>query len=90
MVSEALLTTGYQVSRRTCIGTRPGGSAHKIDMIAQKDNQKILISLKWQQTQRSAEQNIPFEIKTEPENKHSIRKYSGGDFPPEYFRLSPL
>ena len=78
MVSEALLTTGYQVSRRTCIGTRPGGSAHKIDMIAQKDNQNILISLKWQQAQRSAEQNIPFEIicLAEAEQKeHGERAY---------------
>ena len=44
------------------IGKRPAGGKHIIDAIATKNNQNTLVSLKWQQVSRTAEQKIPYEI----------------------------
>jgi hypothetical protein len=44
------------------IGTRFGGGAHFVDVIAEKDGQRYLISLKWQQVSGTAEQKVPFEV----------------------------
>jgi hypothetical protein len=41
---------------------RPSGRAHKVDVLAEKSGHEILISLKWQQTSGTAEQQAPFEI----------------------------
>lgn len=44
------------------IGTRLGGRRHFVDVIATKDTESVLISLKWQQTSGTAEQKVPFEV----------------------------
>jgi hypothetical protein len=44
------------------IGMRFGGGAHYVDVIAEKNGQRILVSLKWQQVQGTAEQKVPFEV----------------------------
>ena len=33
-----------------------------VDVVAEKENQKVLISLKWQQVGGTAEQKVPFEM----------------------------
>ena len=44
------------------IGPRFGGGAHYVDVIAEKDGQRCLVSLKWQQVAGTAEQKVPFEV----------------------------
>lgn len=53
---------GYQVSEQVQVGTRPNGSRHMIDIVARKNEQSWLISLKWQQTSGTAEQKVPYEL----------------------------
>jgi len=62
MVLPALQMGGYALSAQQVIGTRPGGKKHKIDIVAEKDGKRILISLKWQQVGGTAEQKVPFEV----------------------------
>jgi len=62
MIVPALLFGGYEVSKQVKIGCRPGGRTHNVDAIARKNNEAILVSLKWQQTSGTAEQKVPFEI----------------------------
>lgn len=62
MVLHALKQGGYQYENQVCIGTRPGGGKHFVDIIADKLGNKYLISLKWQQVNGTAEQKVPFEV----------------------------
>ena len=62
MVLPALERGGYGYQKQVKIGSRPGGRAHKIDAVAEKDGVKILVSLKWQQVGGTAEQKVPFEV----------------------------
>jgi len=62
MILPALTRGGYAYQTQAHVGKRPRGGRHMIDVLAQKDNQKILISLKWQQTSGTAEQKVPFEV----------------------------
>jgi hypothetical protein len=62
MVLPSLERGGYTCVKRTSVGKRPAGGKHIIDAIATKDNQNVLISLKWQQVSGTAEQKIPYEI----------------------------
>jgi hypothetical protein len=62
MVLPALKRGGYTYQVQVKIGTRPGGGAHKVDAVAEKDREKILVSVKWQQVGGTAEQKVPFEI----------------------------
>lgn len=39
-----------------------GGGAHYVDAIAEKHPHRFLISFKWQQSDGTAEQKIPFEL----------------------------
>lgn len=48
--------------RKKCIGERLGGGKHFVDIVAEKEGKKYLISLKWQQVQGTAEQKVPFEV----------------------------
>ena len=61
-VLPALENGGYTYVTGTNVGKRPPGGGHKVDAIATKDNQNILISLKWQQDPGTAEQKIAYEI----------------------------
>jgi hypothetical protein len=62
MIVPALTRAGYTHETQKIIGTRCGGRPHKVDAIASKDHDRILVSLKWQQTGGTAEQKVPFEV----------------------------
>ncbi|HEY2975973.1 MAG TPA: PD-(D/E)XK nuclease superfamily protein [Pyrinomonadaceae bacterium] len=62
MILPSLERGGYQYKVRVKIGQRLGCGSHYVDVIAEKDSKKFLISLKWQQVAGTAEQKIPFEV----------------------------
>src|SRR5713226_3378587 len=62
MILPALARGGYAAVKQQTIGTRCGGGAHKVDAIATRGDERILVSLKWQQTGGTAEQKVPFEV----------------------------
>jgi hypothetical protein len=62
MILPALERGGYSCEKQVRIGTRCGGGVHKVDAVATKDGQRVLVSLKWQQTGGTAEQKVPFEV----------------------------
>lgn len=62
MVLPALKRGGYACQVQQNIGQRFGGGAHIVDVAAEKDGQKFLISVKWQQVSGTAEQKVPFEV----------------------------
>lgn len=62
MILPALEQGGYRYSPQQVIGRRFGGGRHIVDAIAEKNHQRFLISLKWQQTGGTAEQKVPFEV----------------------------
>ncbi len=61
MILPALDCGDYRYQTQTNIGQRLGCGAHKVDVLAEKDGRRILISLKWQQTSGTIEQKVPFE-----------------------------
>ena len=62
MVLPALARGGYHAQAQVLTGARPGGGPHKVDALAEKDGQRIIISMKWQQSSGTAEQKVPFEV----------------------------
>ena len=62
MIVPALERGGYQHRTQTIIGTRCGGGTHKVDAVAVKGDDEIIVSMKWQQTGGTAEQKVPFEV----------------------------
>ena len=62
MILPALARGGYAAVKQQTIGTRCGGGTHKVDAIAVRGDERILVSLKWQQVSRTAEQKVPFEV----------------------------
>ncbi len=63
MILPSLKRGKYRVTTQVDIGTRLGGGKHKVDVLAEDtDGRKILISLKWQQEEGTAEQKVPFEV----------------------------
>ena len=62
MILPALARGGYSCDRQVRVGTRCGGGVHKVDAVAGKGTDKVLVSLKWQQTGGTAEQKVPFEV----------------------------
>src|SRR5712691_10514848 len=62
MILPALRRGGYAYRVQQKIGKRLGGGTHKVDAVAEKDNEQILVSLKWQQVGGTAEQKVPFEV----------------------------
>lgn len=62
MVLHALKQGEYKFETQVCVGTRPGGGKHFVDVLADKNGNKYLISLKWQQVSGTAEQKVPFEV----------------------------
>src|SRR5712691_3375795 len=62
MILPALTRGGYTFQIQQRIGERFGGGVHIIDVIAQKDSFRYLLSLKWQQVSGTAEQKVPFEV----------------------------
>mgnify|MGYP001550313699 CR=1 FL=1 len=62
MILPALERSGYAIERQVIVGTRYGGGMQKVDAVATRDDERILVSLKWQQTGGTAEQKVPFEV----------------------------
>lgn len=62
MVLPALTRGGYTYQTQQSIGQRFGGGKHIVDVIAEKNGAKYLVSLKWQQVSGTAEQKVPFEV----------------------------
>jgi hypothetical protein len=62
MVLPALNRGGYHCRTQVRIGTRPGGGRHLVDAVAERDDHRWLISMKWQQVSGTAEQKVPFEV----------------------------
>jgi len=62
MILPALKRGGYAYLTQQQIGQRFGGGRHFVDVIAEKEDQRYLVSLKWQQTSGTAEQKVPFEV----------------------------
>ena len=62
MVLPALDQGGYRYKVQVKIGTRLGMGRHVVDVLAEKDGRRLLISMKWQQVSGTAEQKVPFEV----------------------------
>ena len=62
MVLPALKLGGYSYKTQCIVGIRPGGRKHKLDVLAERAGERIMISMKWQQTSGTAEQKVPFEV----------------------------
>jgi len=62
MVLPALKQGGYTYETQVNLGQRLGLGRHFVDAVAQKDEQRLLISVKWQQVSGTAEQKVPFEV----------------------------
>ena len=62
MVLPALDMGGYVVERQVRLPERLGGGRHYGDIVASKDGERIVISLKWQQSSGTAEQKVPYEF----------------------------
>jgi len=62
MVIPALEAGGYECRVRVNIGQRLGQGAHIVDVVAEREGRRLLVSLKWQQVSGTAEQKIPFEV----------------------------
>jgi len=62
MILPALQGGDYAVARHQLIGRRLGAGKHIVDVVAEKDGARILVSLKWQQVSGTAEQKVPFEV----------------------------
>lgn len=62
MVLPAVKQAGYTCTLQVNIGKRLGIGRHFIDVVAEKGERRILISMKWQQVSGTAEQKVPFEI----------------------------
>lgn len=62
MVLPALDQGGYSYKVQVNLGQRLGIGRHFVDVVAEKDQRRLLISMKWQQVSGTAEQKVPFEI----------------------------
>ena len=62
MILPALESGGYRHRTGVNIGQRLGVGRHIVDVIATKDSDDYLVSLKWQQVSGTAEQKVPFEV----------------------------
>ena len=62
MVLPALERGGYSYRTQVNLGQRIGGGKHLVDAVVEKDGQKFLLSVKWQQVSGTAEQKVPFEV----------------------------
>lgn len=62
MVLPALDQGKYSWKVQVNIGQRLGCGQHNVDVVAEKDGRKLLVSMKWQQVSGTAEQKVPFEV----------------------------
>jgi hypothetical protein len=62
MILPALTSGGYKSEPHVTIGKRLGRGRHIVDIVAEKNGRRFLVSLKWQQVSGTAEQKVPFEV----------------------------
>jgi len=62
MVLPALKLGVYTFALQVDVGARPGHGRHVVDAVVQKGEERLLLSVKWQQTGGTAEQKVPFEV----------------------------
>jgi hypothetical protein len=62
MILPALTRGGYSYRTQVDIGRRLNGGRHRVDVLAERNGERVLISLKWQQVGGTAEQKVPFEV----------------------------
>jgi hypothetical protein len=62
MILPALRLGGYEYETQVLAGDRIGGRKHKVDALARRGDARVLVSLKWQQTSGTTEQQVPFEV----------------------------
>jgi hypothetical protein len=62
MVLPALDQGGYTYKVQVNLGQRLGIGRHFVDVVAEKDGRRLLVSMKWQQVSGTAEQKVPFEV----------------------------
>ena len=62
MVLPSLRHGGYSIERQVRLSDRLGGGKHYGDIVARKDAERIVVSLKWQQTSGTAEQKVAYEF----------------------------
>ena len=63
MIFPALVRGGYRGTKQVNIGIAPGDKKHRIDVLVDTDSgDKILVSMKWQQSTGTAEEKVPFEV----------------------------
>jgi hypothetical protein len=62
MILPALALAGYRVTPQVVVGRRLGQGRHQVDAVAEKNDQRFIVSLKWQQVSGTAEQKVPFEL----------------------------
>lgn len=62
MILPALAHGGYSYKVQVNIGQRLGCGNHFVDAVAEKNGERLLISVKWQQKGGTAEQKVPFEV----------------------------
>jgi hypothetical protein len=62
MVLPALEQGGYSTKLQVKVGQRLGYKLHKVDVVAEKNARRFLVSLKWQQDSGTAELKVPFEV----------------------------
>jgi hypothetical protein len=80
MIIPALDRGGYAHVEQFNIGTRLGGGRHIIDVLAEQDGRRLLVSLKWQQSSGTAEQKVPFEAICLAECLRSDARFARGAY----------
>ena len=60
MVLPALDQGGYAYKVQVNLGQRLGIGRHFVDVVAEKDGRRLLVSMKWQQVSGTAEQKVPW------------------------------
>jgi hypothetical protein len=62
LVEVALQRGGYAFKKQVNVGERCGGGGHRIDFVATREGDTILVSTKWQEIAGTAEQKVPYEV----------------------------
>ena len=63
MILPALKRGGYVVQTQVAMGIRLGKKGkHKVDAVAEKGSNKVIVSSKWQQESGTAEEKVPYEV----------------------------
>ncbi|MEZ5319990.1 MAG: PD-(D/E)XK nuclease superfamily protein [Vicinamibacterales bacterium] len=62
MVLPALRLGGYTSQVQVHVGPRLGYGRHIVDAVVEKGDERMLLSVKWQQTSGTVEQKVPYEV----------------------------